>query len=102
MRQPIFVVGHVNPDTDSISAAIGYAWLLRERDNLDAIAHLHVAGAPGRGFPGAGQEIDYARIIRSVHAAGYTGFVGQEFLPVGDPIDELAAAVALFESYAAG
>ena len=38
MRQPIFVVGHVNPDTDSISAAIGYAWLLRERDNLDAIA----------------------------------------------------------------
>ena len=37
MRQPIFVVGHVNPDTDSISSAIGYAWLLRERDNLDAI-----------------------------------------------------------------
>jgi manganese-dependent inorganic pyrophosphatase len=38
MRQPVFVIGHVNPDTDSISAAIGYAWLLRERDNLDSIA----------------------------------------------------------------
>ncbi|MDO9546710.1 MAG: DHH family phosphoesterase [Pelolinea sp.] len=38
MRQPIFVIGHVNPDTDSISSAVGYAWLLRERDNLDAIA----------------------------------------------------------------
>jgi len=38
MRQPIYVIGHVNPDTDSISSAIGYAWLLRERDNLDAIA----------------------------------------------------------------
>ena len=38
MRQPVFVIGHVNPDTDSISAAIGYAWLLRERDNIDAIA----------------------------------------------------------------
>jgi len=38
MRQPIYVVGHVNPDTDSIASAVGYAWLLRERDNLDAIA----------------------------------------------------------------
>ena len=27
-----YVVGHVNPDTDSIASAIGYAWLLRERD----------------------------------------------------------------------
>jgi manganese-dependent inorganic pyrophosphatase len=32
-----YVIGHVNPDTDSISAAIGYAWLLRERDGLEAI-----------------------------------------------------------------
>jgi len=38
MRQPIYVIGHVNPDTDSISSAIGYAWLIRERDDLDAIA----------------------------------------------------------------
>lgn len=38
MRQPIYVIGHVNPDTDSISSAIGYAWLIRERDNLDAVA----------------------------------------------------------------
>lgn len=33
----IYVVGHVNPDTDSIAAAIGYAWLLRERDQQDAV-----------------------------------------------------------------
>ncbi len=38
MREPVYVVGHVNPDTDSISSAIGYAWLIRERDDLDAIA----------------------------------------------------------------
>lgn len=38
MRQPVYVIGHVNPDTDSISSAIGYAWLIRERDNTDAIA----------------------------------------------------------------
>jgi manganese-dependent inorganic pyrophosphatase len=34
----IFVTGHINPDTDSIASAIGYAWLLRERDNLPTVA----------------------------------------------------------------
>jgi manganese-dependent inorganic pyrophosphatase len=35
---PIYVIGHVNPDTDSIAAAMGYAWLLREREGDDYIA----------------------------------------------------------------
>lgn len=34
----VFVIGHVNPDTDSIAAAMGYAWLLRERDGVDTVA----------------------------------------------------------------
>jgi manganese-dependent inorganic pyrophosphatase len=34
----LYVIGHVNPDTDSIASAIGYAWLLRERDDEDAVA----------------------------------------------------------------
>ncbi len=38
MRSAIYVIGHVNPDTDSISSAIGYAWLLRERDGADTVA----------------------------------------------------------------
>jgi manganese-dependent inorganic pyrophosphatase len=38
MAPLIYVTGHVNPDTDSIASAMGYAWLLRERDNLDAVA----------------------------------------------------------------
>ncbi len=38
MQAPIYVIGHVNPDTDSIAAAIGYAWLLRERDGMDTVA----------------------------------------------------------------
>ncbi|MBN2550150.1 MAG: DHH family phosphoesterase [Anaerolineales bacterium] len=38
MMSRIHVIGHVNPDTDSIAAAIGYAWLLRERDKADAVA----------------------------------------------------------------
>jgi manganese-dependent inorganic pyrophosphatase len=35
---PIYVIGHVNPDTDSIAAAMGYAWVLRERDGADVQA----------------------------------------------------------------
>ena len=38
MEKPIYVIGHVNPDTDSIAAAIGYAWLIRERDGINAVA----------------------------------------------------------------
>jgi len=34
---PIYVIGHVNPDTDSIAAAVGYAWLLRERDGSEVV-----------------------------------------------------------------
>ncbi len=34
----LYVVGHVNPDTDSIASAVGYAWLLRERDDAQAVA----------------------------------------------------------------
>lgn len=33
-----YVVGHVNPDTDAIASAIGYAWLLRARDASDVVA----------------------------------------------------------------
>jgi manganese-dependent inorganic pyrophosphatase len=33
----VYVIGHVNPDTDSIAAAMSYAWLLQERDGINAI-----------------------------------------------------------------
>ncbi len=38
MAAPVYVIGHVNPDMDSIAAAMGYAWLLHERDGLETIA----------------------------------------------------------------
>jgi manganese-dependent inorganic pyrophosphatase len=34
----LYVIGHVNPDTDSIASAMGYAWLLKERDGEEAVA----------------------------------------------------------------
>ncbi|MCX6034465.1 MAG: DHH family phosphoesterase [Chloroflexi bacterium] len=38
MADQIYVIGHVNPDTDTVAAAMGYAWLLRERDSSDTVA----------------------------------------------------------------
>lgn len=38
MMARTYVIGHVNPDTDSIAAAVGYAWLLRERDGDEFVA----------------------------------------------------------------
>ena len=37
MKNQIYVTGHVNPDTDSIASAIGYAWLWSERDGVNAL-----------------------------------------------------------------
>ncbi|MFP3854941.1 MAG: DHHA2 domain-containing protein [Anaerolineales bacterium] len=33
-----YVVGHVNPDTDAIASAMGYAWLLKSRDGMEVTA----------------------------------------------------------------
>ncbi len=38
MPDQIYVIGHINPDTDAIAAAMGYAWLLRERDGVNTVA----------------------------------------------------------------
>jgi len=38
MSNTIYVIGHVNPDTDTVAAAMGYAWLLHERDLAEAVA----------------------------------------------------------------
>jgi manganese-dependent inorganic pyrophosphatase len=32
-----YVIGHINPDTDSVASAMGYAWLLNERDGAGVI-----------------------------------------------------------------
>lgn len=33
----IYVIGNIDPDTDSIASAIGCVWLLIERDDVDII-----------------------------------------------------------------
>ena len=65
------------------------------RENLAWIGHLHTAGNPGRrdfADPDLPQEMNYRGIARALSAAGYAGYLGHEFSPLGDPIAALRAA----------
>ena len=67
--------------------------------NLDYIAHIHVAGAADRCYPGPGSGIPYDEIIPKVYNAGYNGLWGLEFFPKGDDIEDLIKIRDLFNSY---
>jgi sugar phosphate isomerase/epimerase len=67
----------------------------RLRQYHDIIGHVHTAGNPGRGELDDRQEINYPAIMRVLLEVGYTGYVGQEFIPVRDPLVGLAHAVSL-------
>lgn len=70
--------------------------IIRRLDQLkDIIGHVHTAGNPGRGELNKNQEINFPACMKALLATGYTGYVGQEFIPVGDPEKALAAAVTL-------
>jgi len=57
--------------------------------------HVHTAGNPGRSDLDHTQEIHYPAVIAALKESGYTGFVGQEFLPKGDPLKALEDAYRL-------
>ena len=61
----------------------------------DYIGHIHTAGNPGRGELDDNQEINYPPIMKALLDIGYTGYVGQEFIPTRDPLQGLQEAVAL-------
>ena len=48
--------------------------------------HVQIADVPGRGQPGTG-EIDYPEVLAALDTAGYPGFVGLEYRPVGPSAD---------------
>jgi sugar phosphate isomerase/epimerase len=61
----------------------------------DVIGHVHTAGNPGRGELDDKQEINYPPIMRKLLDIGYSGYVGQEFIPTRDPLTGLREAVTL-------
>jgi hydroxypyruvate isomerase len=58
----------------------------------DYIAHYHTGGNPGRHEIDDTQELNYKAIVKAIVATGYKGFLGQEFIPVRDPMKSLAEA----------
>ena len=67
----------------------------RIRQYKDYIGHYHTAGNPGRRELDDQQEINFKPIMEEIVRTGYTGYVGQEFIPTGDPLAGLRQAVAL-------
>ena len=55
---------------------------------LPRIGHVQFADAPGRHEPGSG-EINFANVFAALDEAGYTGWVGAEYLPTGATTDSL-------------
>ena len=65
------------------------------QENHRFIGHYHTGGNPGRGEIDDTQELNYPAIMRAIAATGYTGFIGQEFIPKRDPLRSLREAIAL-------
>jgi hydroxypyruvate isomerase len=59
------------------------------------IGHYHTAGNPGRHEPDESQELNYPAIIRAIAATGFSGTICHEFVPAGEPLAALRAALAL-------
>jgi hydroxypyruvate isomerase len=62
------------------------------RNNSQYIAHYHTGGVPGRAEIDDTQELNYRRVMQAIVDTGYTGYVGQEFVPKRDPIASLKQA----------
>ena len=62
------------------------------RGNSQHIAHYHTGGVPGRAEIDDTQELNYRRVMQAIADTGFTGFVGQEFVPKRDPLTSLKQA----------
>ena len=62
------------------------------RDHIAWIGHMHTAGNPGRHELDETQELYYPAIARAIAESGYAGYVGQEFMPIGNALAGLEQA----------
>jgi hydroxypyruvate isomerase len=70
--------------------------IARIRQHKDYIAHVHTAGVPGRNEINASQELNYPPLMNALLEIGYTGFVGQEYIPtITDKVASLAEGVRI-------
>jgi hydroxypyruvate isomerase len=65
------------------------------RTMLEALPYVkvfHVADNPGRHDPGTG-EMNYTFLYKEIKKAGYKGHITMEYLPLGEQVQSLIAAV---------
>lgn len=65
------------------------------RDNIQYIAHFHVAGVPGRHEIDGTQEVNWRAVVAAIADLKFQGFVAHEWLPTKDPLPALREAVQL-------
>ena len=65
------------------------------KEHVRDIGYVHVADIPGRHEPGTG-DIDWKSLLSQLAAAGYDGFVGFEYSPLGDSMESLQRIRALW------
>ena len=64
-------------------------------DNFEHIAHYHTGGVPGRREIDISQELNYKAICEAIVNKGYTGYLGQEFIPSRDAMTSLREAAVI-------
>ncbi len=82
-------VFHMNIEDPSIEGSL-MRW-------VDRIGYVHFADS-NRHFPGAG-HLDFSRIIASLHAVGYSGWIAAEILPLPDPDTAAAGAIGYLRRF---
>jgi len=66
------------------------------QNHRDCWGHYHTGGLPGRHEIDDTQTLDYPKLMRAIAGGGFTGYVGQEFIPKRpDALKSLQQAVAI-------
>jgi hydroxypyruvate isomerase len=67
------------------------------QQNIQYIAHFHMAGVPGRHDPDETQEVHWRAVAKAIADLNFTGYIAHEWQPnnAKDPLPSLRKAVAM-------
>ena len=63
------------------------------RENIQYIAHFHVAGVPGRHEIDGTQEVNWRAVAKAIADLNFPGYIAHEWIPTTDPLPALRQAV---------
>ncbi len=96
------LVRRVNSPRVKVLYDIYHAAMMKEdvladiRKHADCWGHYHTGGMPGRNEIDGSQTLDFPSLMRAIADTGFSGYVGQEFIPKNpDALKSLREAVAL-------